>query len=130
MAHVCLSQTSNSIHQNKQETSNSGPEEPQEIYLLQANQSDKFIVSVQIEDKPVNMEVDTGAAVTIMSHTMFKNLNLNKRLFKTNVQLRTYTGESFLPNGAAFVQCKYKHLSFTGKLFVVNKDVDTIVGRD
>ena len=49
-------------------------------------------VLVSIEGKPVNMEVDTGAAVSIMPEDVWRNVLSAKPVRKSNVKLRSYSG--------------------------------------
>ncbi|KAI5738960.1 hypothetical protein M8J77_013245 [Diaphorina citri] len=92
--------------------------------------SDKIMIGVQIEGKPVSLELDTGAALSTMSYNDYKQLHCDKKLYKTNVQLRTYTGEIIRTKGVTFVHCTYKNQNFLGKLYIIDQDVDPIFGRD
>ncbi|XP_073672002.1 uncharacterized protein [Paramisgurnus dabryanus] len=53
-------------------------------------------VKPKIEGLPVVMEVDTGAAVSIISSELYRDKLSHLRLRHTNVVLKTYTGEVFL----------------------------------
>ncbi|XP_054289850.1 uncharacterized protein K02A2.6-like [Macrosteles quadrilineatus] len=102
-----------------------------EVYMMGTpNVNDKFIINVSIEGKSLNMELDTGAALSSLSYSDFLKLELNKRLFKTEVEMRTYTGEIIRPVGVCFVECKYRNFSFHGKLYVLKQNVDPIFGRE
>lgn len=72
------------------------------------------MVNVEVEGKLLTMELCTGAALTSISYSEFLKLNLNKIIFSTHAQLRTYTGE---PKGVAYVKFQYKNKSFFGKLY-------------
>ena len=45
---------------------------------------------LDLDGQPVTMEVDTGAAVSIMSEKMFRSWFLKKVLQQTRVVLKTY----------------------------------------
>ncbi|XP_026687880.1 uncharacterized protein K02A2.6-like [Diaphorina citri] len=101
------------------------------VHMLHSKKTnDKFIVHVKIEGKVILMELDTGAALSTISYKDFKSINSDKRVFNTNVTLRTYTGQIIKPRGVVFVNCAYKSQWFIGKLYVLNEDVDPIFGRD
>ena len=50
-------------------------------------------VEVQISGKPLSMEVDTGAAVSLISYKRLKQVLPRIKIRKTTVVLRTYTSE-------------------------------------
>ncbi|XP_054257058.1 uncharacterized protein K02A2.6-like [Macrosteles quadrilineatus] len=99
-------------------------------YKLQVNNSDKFIMKIEIEGKPLSMELDTGAALSSISFEDYKRLDINKRMFKSHVQLRTYTGEIIQTKGVVYVRFQYKEKIYFGKLFIIDQDVEPIFGRD
>jgi hypothetical protein len=102
-----------------------------EINLFSDNmKNDKFNINVLVENKNVCFELDTGASLTSISFNDFKRIFPNKRLFKTGVELRTYTGEIISPRGCTFAHCDYKGQKFVGKLYVINQDVEPIFGRE
>ena len=75
-------------------TSNSDKEaDGEELSLFtvrQRNSPKPIVVDVQINGRTVPMEVDTGAAVTIMSQTTWKTLFPDLSLQKSSIVLRTY----------------------------------------
>ncbi|XP_054283456.1 uncharacterized protein LOC129000518 [Macrosteles quadrilineatus] len=99
-------------------------------YKLQVNNSDKFIMKIEIEGNPLSMELDTGAALSSISVEDYKRLDINKRMFKSHVQLRTYTGEIIQTKGVVYVRFQYKEKIYFGKLFIIDQDVEPIFGRD
>ena len=50
-------------------------------------------VEVQVNGKPLSMEVDTGAAVYLISYRKLKQVLPRIKVNKTSVVLRTYTSE-------------------------------------
>lgn len=89
----------------------------------------KMFISVEINNKSVNFECDTGSPVTIISQKDFTNLDLNSRLRKTNVCFRSYTKHLFRPIGYAEVSVSYKGNQFVGDLYVVPDYGSPIMGR-
>ena len=57
-----------------------------------------------LDGQPVTMEVDTGAAKTIMPEKTFHKLWPGRSLDKTNVRLQSYLGEPIPVVGSALVQ--------------------------
>ncbi|XP_054281226.1 uncharacterized protein K02A2.6-like [Macrosteles quadrilineatus] len=101
-----------------------------DTYKIQMNGSDKFMVEVTLEGKPIQMELDTGAALSSISYKDYKKLNLSKKLFQTHVQLRTYTGELIKPKGVVYVEFNFKDKAYFGKLYVIGQNVEPIFGRE
>lgn len=128
LARVCLQRYSNS-HQVNESSSNISQDSIADINLVKSEISKKYTITLKIEDKTVCMEFDTGATLSSMSLKDFKNMNIQKKLFKTEIKMRTYTGEIIRPVGVAFVKCLYNTQLFYGKLYIIDKNVDPIFGR-
>jgi len=126
---VCLRKPNKKVKQTEM-TEESTDDNTHEIYQLHSKSNDKFMLEVKLEGRLMQMELDTDAALSIVSYDTFKLLNSKKRIFKTNVQLQTFTGELIKPMGVAFVKVQYRDQSFVGKLCIVNKCVDSIFGRE
>ena len=86
-------------------------------------------VTVCIEGKSVEMELDTGAAFSIMSTDMFKQFFGHVPLKRCEKKLRTYTGQRILPKGIAKVKVQYNDQKCTAELYVVDSDGPPLFGR-
>jgi archaellum component FlaC len=128
LARVCLKQ--NKEVKQCEENAENTEDSANGIYQINSKSNDKFMIKVKVEGRFMPMELDTGAALSIVSYDTFKLLNSSKRIFKTNIQLRTYTGEIIKPRGVAFVDVQYRNQSFVGKLYIVNRCLDSIFGRE
>ena len=65
------------------------------LYVLQAhNRVPPLKVTVELDSHPVSMEVDTGAAYSLVSEATYREIWSDKRLDKCDVSLCTYSGES------------------------------------
>ena len=53
-----------------------------------------MMVTLEVNQIPLSLEVDTGAAVSVISEQTYKATFPNRKLFKSDVLLRTYTGEA------------------------------------
>lgn len=125
------SRTNQVMEKEEESCCDNDPFEISKINLLNSQKNtDKYMIKVRIEGKPVTLELDTGAAVSLMSYSDYKMLNCNKRLYKTNVELSTYTREILNIKGVSFVKCTYKNQTFIGKLYIIDQDVDPLFGRD
>ena len=76
------------------------------------------------------MEIDTGAAVSIMSSKSLRSLFPRATLQKTTVRLRTYMAKEMPVMGQMSVNVKYG--SYNGKhtLYVIKGDGPCLLGRD
>lgn len=128
LARVCL-QRNTDINQVDDIISNRSHDSIAEINLIKSEMTDRYVITINIENKDVKMEFDTGATLSSMSLTQFRNLNIDKKIFKTDMKLRTYTGEIIKPTGVVYVKCMYKKQRFFGKLYIINQKVDAIFGR-
>ena len=66
-----------------------------------------ILMTLKLMGTPVQFELDTGVAVTVMSETEFAQLLPNFQLQKSTVKLKTYTSESMKIVGAAEVEVSY-----------------------
>ena len=64
-------------------------------------------VPLVINDKPVCMELDTGAAITIMSEKQYKELFPEVELRESNVLLKTYSGVRLSVKGERVVHVQH-----------------------
>ena len=91
------------------------------------------MVEVSIQDTPVEMEVDTGATLSIMSHATYLSTwssDTAPALTSTQAKLRTYTGEQITVMGAIEVPVKYGDQAADLQLVIVEGEGPTLTGRD
>ena len=108
--------------------------EPEEsnlpIYNVKAK-AKPILVELEVNGKPLSMEVDTGAAVSIIFRKEQRRLFPEAPLRASQVRLRTYTGETMSVLGEMIVSVKYEdQLSKSLMLIVVNGDGPTLFGRN
>ena len=84
---------------------------------------------MKINDKLLQMEVDTGAAVSIISEKTKKTLYPTVSLTAPSVVLRMYTGEAMSVLGEMKVKVEYQEQSHL-TLMVVKGDGPNLFGRD
>ena len=87
-------------------------------------------VSMLINNKPLTFEVDTGAAVTIMSQTEFQKSFPEGELRESPLLLKTYSGERLQVSGEVDVQVQYEQQTQVLSLAVVAGSGPSLLGRD
>ncbi|XP_049520481.1 uncharacterized protein LOC125944203 [Dermacentor silvarum] len=97
---------------------------------VSAAQSDPVTVQMTIDGVLVNMELDTGAAVSVMSKTQFRQLFPSAVLKPTTVKLRTYTGALVRPQGVSSVNVQHGDHSAILPLYVVDHKGPPLLGRE
>lgn len=64
------------------------------------------------------------------AHKFFKKNFSSLKLVNTPVKLRTYTGEIIHPLGTCIVNIKHKNTEIEGRIFVIDRKVDPVLGRE
>ena len=102
----------------------------QTVYVVDGDGpfGEPLLVSLQVNGVILPMEIDTGAAVSIIPERVRQELFPYLKPQKTRVQLRTYTAEQMIVMGTISVQVKYKNQTRTLSLFVVKTDGPTLLG--
>ena len=88
-------------------------------------------VELVLDGRPVSMEVDTGASLSLVSKSTFEQLWPGRSLQASTVQLRTYTGESLPVLGSVKVQAKHGSKE-AGELplLIVSGEGPSLLGRN
>lgn len=101
------------------------------LYVLEKQHGvDPVIVEVRLNGRSVQMEVDTGAAVSVMSLSCYERVKVDHKLEKSNLKLKTYTGEIVSPEGVGQVKVEYQGQDFQLPITVVKGNVPNLMGRD
>ena len=90
-------------------------------------------VSVNLDNTPVVMEVDTGATFSIMSYSTFRSTwprDRTEDLKEAKARLRTYTGEKITVKGSLDVKVSYENQKAELTLTIVDGAGPTLLGRD
>ena len=104
-------------------------EEVDLLCCVNSRRVNPYTVVVELNGKLVSMEIDTGAAVSLVSRSTQTALFPHAILTKPKVQLRTYTAEPIsLVGKMAF---EVKHNCYTGQhdLYVVEGSGPSLIGR-
>ncbi len=103
------------------------------MFTFANKHSASYKVTVLVNDTSVEMEIDTGAALSVISEDTYKHFHSQGKLppFKnTEVILRTYTGEEVKPKGTLDVTVCYEGEKFQLPLLVVAGNGPTLLGRN
>lgn len=100
------------------------------IYALTANREKPITVELLVNGKPFPMEVDTGAALSLISEEVKQRAFPDEALLPSQILLRTYTGERLEVLGEMRVHIKYGKQSKTLTLVVVEGDGPSLFGRN
>ena len=101
------------------------------LYIkVSARSTHPITVKLEIQGKPVLMEVDTGAAVSVISEETYKEQFSNLALKKAPVCLKTFTGEQIPIPGEIAVDVCYQKQHHQFSLIVVKGKGHNLFGRD
>nr|XP_003708371.1 PREDICTED: uncharacterized protein K02A2.6-like [Megachile rotundata] len=103
------------------------------IYLLECEQAihrDKFFTTLRVDGKLVKFEVDSGAAVTIMSINTFKTLFANRELWNTHLKLITYCGKELQVIGYITCKVEYNTKIYKLNIYIIEGGKNTLIGRE
>lgn len=81
--------------------------ELQSVKTEEVTREEPIILDVTVEGRPLRMELDTGAAVSVIPESSFRSLFPRVALRRSSLTLRTYTGEPVKPTGIAFVTVQH-----------------------
>lgn len=88
-------------------------------------------VEVDINNKVVVAQVDTGAEGNIMSKKKFEMLNLDKNVIrKTNTNLLTFSGEKLRVMGKCKLNCVFENKKISLDFYIVDMNCKTVIGLD
>ena len=100
------------------------------LFMIGEKSSPPIEVEVQIDGQPLHMEVDTGAAVSIVSEETVKRLFPTASLNKSSVTLRTYTEERMRVCGEFQAQVRYGTQERSLTVVVVSGAGPSLFGRN
>jgi hypothetical protein len=89
-----------------------------------------FVADLVLNKVPVQMQVDTGASVSVMSADKFYKLFPNVTIKRSNILLVTYSQQQLKLVGEVEMNVKYKDKLYALNLKIVNGNGPTLLGRD
>ena len=103
------------------------------MYVVGTDRLDPYTAEIEINGATLRMQVDTGAALSLISETAYPKAWPSGNapvVQKTSVRLRTYTGEELKLVGMAMVRVRCGKQEEDLKLFVVEGSGPSLLGRD
>ncbi|CAC5387448.1 unnamed protein product [Mytilus coruscus] len=101
------------------------------MYQLEGTKRKPYLVSVKLNNTEINMEIDTGASVSVISQETCKQVfGSDNSLEKPPCSLRTYTGEKIDVLGKRKVTVIYNSQSVDLPITVVKGTGPSLMGRD
>ena len=98
--------------------------------LNSASKPRPYLVTIEVDKKPIQMEVDTGASLTLVSERTLRENWPTVNLSHTGIKLHSYSGESVPVVGTADVSVKYGSQIATLPLLVVKGEGPSLLGRN
>ena len=105
-------------------------EEEEEVYCVNETGKRAFKANFAVNRRNVRMEVDTGAAVSIISEAMYKESFADVPLGGSNVTLKTYTGQVIPVRGQFVAKVTYGDQTADLPLIVVKGNGPALCGRN
>ena len=102
------------------------------IYSSQDSNSppNPYVLEVELDEEPVQMEIDTGASVSILSSVTYEEKFTAKPLQASPVKLRTYADKPLQNLGSISVQVKHNSQEMQLPVLVVAGNGPNLLGRD
>ena len=102
-----------------------------QLFVVHTPNSNPLKTTLLVEGHQLTMEINTGAAVSLVSKAMVNSSFMKDLpLHPTDVRLRTYTGETVPVLGKLMVKVVKDEASVTLPLLVVKGAGTTLLGRD
>ena len=89
-----------------------------------------LMVTVTVDSKPLQMELDTGASVSLVSEATWRRLFGDKSLLPSPVRLKTYTGQGIKVLGQQTLAVEYEGTQVDLPLIVVEGRGPSLFGRN
>ena len=125
----CKKQTKAGVHV-LSDTDDSSTDNESKVYRINVDNNKPITVDVLINHKKVNMEIDTGAKLSIISRVVYDKLPDKPELQHSETVLKTYSGEKIIPAGEIEVKVEYNDQILTLPLIVAPGKTVPLLGRD
>lgn len=99
------------------------------INTLSATQCKPIIITLNVHGKDVQMECDTGSAVSCISYELYKNQFHDLEMKPSKLLLKYYTGEIVQPVGVVKPVVKYRNCKKELELFIIKGAKTMLLGR-
>lgn len=116
-----------------QECSDVGSDVEIALHNLEVNRDkkiDPIIVNIKIGSKVVSMEVDSGAAISVISKELYVKQFKHCNLEPSNIILREFTGTKSKPLGYFTANVEYENETKEINIYVVENGGTALLGRN
>ena len=103
------------------------------LFQVTSGRNKPYRITIDVNGKPLLMEIDTGASVSVVGEGTFNNIREGKstvELQKASTQLQTYTREEISVLGSVMVPVEHNGQSLTLPLIVTAGNGTPLLGRD
>ena len=101
-----------------------------EVRNVRKQSNDIVWVDLDVDGKPLKMELDTCMAVSIISFDLYQQKFNRLTLHNTGPSLKTYSGENIMPVGVLNVPVDCQTQRELLDLYVVKNNGPALLGRD
>ena len=92
--------------------------------------SNPYKISLLLQNKPHEWEMDTGAGRSIMSGKKYKENSKERPVLNTTVKLKTYSGELLKIMDKIDLTIEHEAQVINAEVIVIEGDGPTLLGRD
>ena len=118
------------VQDDQQLSGGNSSDEDFRLHKLDKRSPDPIIVPLQLNGKKLDMEVDTGAALSVISETTRLAVFPEETLHPSKLILKTYTDERMEVTGTLNVRVRYGDQKQKLVLVVVTGDGPSLLGRN
>ena len=101
-----------------------------DIYTVDKNNNSVIKVFPKVENVVLEMELDTGSAISVITFDLYQKHFSQMKLEPTDITLKTYIGERFKPVGVLTVNVCYENQAQQLDLYIVKRGGAALFGRD
>lgn len=98
------------------------------INMIKSTNRNKWIIKLSVNNYEIEIKVDTGSDVNIISYFVFQKIAKNVTPTKTSVMLKAYGGQEIKPIGECYLWCQYKNKMSKEKFLIVQEDFCSVLG--
>ena len=89
--------------------------------------NDSFVEKLQIYDKEIDFQLDTGAKCNVLSKSDFKKLKISAPLQKSDTALRSYSGHRIEPEGMITLPLEWKDNNQNVLFYIVDTQSQSVL---
>ena len=100
------------------------------LFHLNNKKAAPYKVKLSVDSCPIEMEIDAGAALSLVSEATFKKTWTDRSMEPSQVSLCSYSGEPIAVAGEVTVTVSYKQQQAKVPLVIVKGDGPSLFGRN